>query len=179
MCQRNTFRKPQSLRCSSHPATLLQAETLLFFKRLANLTNSPRIFTWEPATYPLLATPQATPPQLPATLEGIRPLPPQRVDQACVQPEHTGPGYGQPRNRGLTRETTCWHAPLSERSRTDTRDATRLASAGIVPLPGALADGHTRCSRTDFAGTVALPRALNEELFLPGVSAARRRQLRR
>ena len=48
----------------------------------------------------------------------------------------------------------CWHAPSTERSRTDTRDAPRLALAGIVPLPGALADGPTRCSRTAFAGTV-------------------------
>ena len=48
----------------------------------------------------------------------------------------------------------CWHAPSTERSRTNTRDAPRLALAGKVPLPGALADGPTRCSRTAFAGTV-------------------------
>ena len=35
--------KNKSLRCSSHPSTLLRAETLLFFKRLANLILSKQL----------------------------------------------------------------------------------------------------------------------------------------
>ena len=42
----------QSLRCSSHPATLLRAETLLSFKRLGNTEVTPSNFAREPATCP-------------------------------------------------------------------------------------------------------------------------------
>ena len=126
-----SFRSPQTLRCSSHPATLLRAETH-YFSRGWQLKLSPSNFAREPATCPLLATPRAAPSLSLNSYTNNGGL------STCERTQGNH-GYGLAIAHGLRFRP-------AQSSRTNTRDN----FAGTAPLPRALADGHARCSRTSF-----------------------------
>ena len=131
------FHTPQSLRCSSHPSTLLHTETVLFQEagklrslQATSLGSLPPVLSWQRRGLPLLR---------------------------C--PAHWR-AYGLFRHSASNKPVASHSTRAPASASPELADGRARRHAGTDPLPRALAGRHARCSRTTFAGAVSLIRAL-------------------